>query len=119
MIVLPGESLDGLDVIGARRDRSDDRRLRTRPVPHPRRQEPRRSRDPRRVRGRDHRGAPSLPAVDRAGASRTRLASGVAYAFDPRPAHSAAPVSFRAVADEETFESSTIRAISTSLRAID
>ncbi len=118
MIVLPGESLDGLDVIA--RDEIDRMvaasqrgRFRT---------DEGRSRVLRAIRGAfvvavvdEH----QVPGQDREGAVRSGTAAGVAYAFDPATGALRCAGSFRATADEDSFESSTIHAISSSLRAID
>jgi hypothetical protein len=117
-IVLPGESLDGLDVLAREeiarmiaasergRFRTDEGRLRVL----------------RAIQGAyvialisEH----VAPGIDRTGASRTGLATGVAYAFDPATGALRCAGSFRASSDEESFEASTIKAISSSLRAID
>jgi hypothetical protein len=118
MIVLPGESLDGLDVIA--RDEIDRMiaaaergRFRT---------DEGKTRVVRAIRGAfvvamitEH----HVPGVDREGAVRSGSAAGVAYAFDPATGALRCAGSFQTTSDEDSFETSTIRAISSSLRAID
>ena len=118
MIVVPGESLDGLDVIARDEiDRmiaaSERGRFRT---------DEGKSRVLRAIHGAfvvaiitEH----TLPGIDRDGAARTGSAAGVAYGFDPASGALRCAGSFRTTASEATFEASTIHAISASLRAID
>ena len=118
MIVLPGESLAGLDVIARDEiDRmiaaSERGRFRT---------DEGKSRVLRAIRGSfvvamitEH----QVPGQGREGAVQSGTAAGVAYAFDPATGALRCAGSFRTTADEDSFESSTIRAISSSLRAID
>ena len=118
MIVLPGESLEGLDVLA--RDEID------RMIAASERGRFRTDEGKTRVLG-AIRGAfvvamitEHQPAgIGREGAARTGSAAGVAYAFDPATGALRCAGSFRATADEESFEVSTVRAISSSLRAID
>jgi len=118
MIVLPGESVDGLEVLA--RDEiermiaaSERGRFRT---------DEGKTAVLRALRGAlvvamitEHVAA----GIGRDGAPRTGSATGVAYAFDPATGALRCAGSFRAAADEKSFEISTIRAIASSLRAID
>lgn len=118
MIVLPGESLDGLDVIARDEiDRmiaaSEHGRFRT---------EEGKLRVLRAIRGAfvvamitEH----QVPGLDRDGIASLGSAVGVAYAFDPATGVVRCAGSFRVSADEASFEPSTVSAISSSLRAID
>ncbi len=118
MIVLPGESLDGLDVMA--RDEID--RLIAASERGRFRTDEGKTRLLRAIRGSfvvatvtEH----QVPGQDREGAVRLGTAAGVAYAFDPATGDLRCAGSFRTTADEDSFETSTIRAISSSLRAID
>jgi hypothetical protein len=118
MIVLPGESLDGLDVIA--RDEIDrmiaaSERGRFRTAEG-------KTRVLRAIGGgfvvamiTEH----QIPGQGPDGAPRMGAAAGVAYAFDPATGALRCAGPFRTTADEGSFEASTIRAISKSLRAID
>lgn len=118
VIVLPGESLDGLDVIARDEiDRmlaaSERGRFRT---------DEGKTRVLRAIRGAfvvatitEH----QAPGTGREGAARAGTAAGVAYAFDPATGALRCAGSFRTSSDEDSFEPSTIRAISSALRAID
>lgn len=118
MLVLPGESVEGLDVLARDEiDRmiaaSERGRFRT---------DEGRTRVLRAIRGGLVVALISeyvAPGQNREGTMRPGTAAGVAYAFDPGTGAMRCAGSFRATADEESFESSTIRAISSSLRAID
>ncbi|MBA3455487.1 MAG: hypothetical protein H0T42_20510 [Deltaproteobacteria bacterium] len=118
VIVMPGESLDGLDALA--RDEiermiaaSERGRFRT---------DEGKTRVLRAIRGAfvvamitEH----QAPGLDRAGAIRPGTAAGVAYAFDPATGALRCAGSFRSTSDEASFESATVRAVSSSLRAID
>lgn len=118
MILLPGESLDGLDVLA--RDEID------RVIAASERGRFRTDEGKTRVRSAirsafvvamitEH----QVPGQGREGAVQAGTAAGVAYAFDPSTGALRCAGSFRSTADEDSFESATIRAISSSLRAID
>lgn len=118
MIVLPGESLDGLDVIA--RDEID--RMITASERGRFRTEEGKTRVVRAIRGgfvvasiSEH----DAPGIDRDGATRIGSTAGIAYAFDPATGALRCAGSFRASGDEASLEQSTIRALSMSLRAID
>lgn len=118
MIILPGESLDGLEVLA--RDEID--RMITASARGRFRTDEGRTRVLSAIRSAfvvamitEHR----VPGLDREGAVQAGTAAGVAYAFDPTTGALRCAGSFRSTADEDSFESSTIRAISSSLRAID
>lgn len=118
IVVLPGESLDGLDVIARDEiDRmiaaSERGRFRT---------DEGKTRVLSAIRSAfvvavitEHK----LPGQDREGAVQAGTAAGVAFAFDPATGALRCAGSFRSTAGEDSFESSAIRAISSSLRAID
>lgn len=118
MIILPGESLDGLDTLARDEiDRmiaaSERGRFRT---------DEGKTRVLSAIRSAfvvavitEHK----LPGQDREGAVQAGTAAGVAFAFDPATGALRCAGSFRSTADEDSFESSAIRAISSSLRAID
>ena len=118
MIILPGESLDGLDTLARDEiDRmiaaSERGRFRT---------DEGKTRVLSAIRSAfvvavitEHK----LPGQDREGAVQAGTAAGVAFAFDPATGALRCAGSFRNTADEDSFESSTSRAISSSLRAID
>jgi len=118
LIVLPGESVDGLDVLA----RDEIERMIAAAERGRFRTDGGKAAVLRALRGAlvvamitDH----VAPGQGRDGAPRTGTVTGVAYAFDPATGALRCAGSFRASSDEQAFEASTIRAIGSSLRAID
>lgn len=118
MIILPGESLDGLEALA--RDEID------RMIAASERGRFRTDEGKTRVLSAIRSGfvvavisEHKLPGQDPEGAVQAGTAAGVAYAFDPATGALRCAGSFRSSADEDSFESSAIIAISSSLRAID
>jgi len=118
LIVLPGESHDGLDALA----RDEIERMIAATERARFRTDEGKTRVLQAIRGSfvvalvsDH--AP--PGTGRDGVARVGTASGTAFAFDPATGALRCAGSFRASADESSFEASTITAIGSSLRAVD
>ncbi len=118
LIVLPGESRDGLDALA-----SDEIERMLAAAERARfRTDEGRTRVLQTIRGAfvvamiaEH----TVPGLGREGDVQLGSAVGTAFAFDPGTGALRCAGSFRTSADEKTFEASTITAIASSLRAVD